>query len=620
MAPDINMLASWSTDGYSNNGVPRGDYEIPDVVLDGPYTRKVRVLSIGAGVTGIMNAYHIQKHLQNVEHVIYEKNEDIGGTWLENRYPGCACDIPSHAYTFPFALNPEWPRFFSYSPDIWKYLDKVCEVFGLRKYMTFKSEVIGCYWQQETGEWLVKLKQTNADGTTRLFEDRCHVLLHGTGILNNFKWPNIEGMEKFKGRIIHTARWPKDYQAEEWKNDRVAVIGSGASSIQTVPTMQPHVKHLDIFVRTGVWFVQIANNFGANHEYTSEQKTDFHDPYKIVEHAKSIEDQVNGLWGMFYKNAEAQVQGQALIKARMAEFVKDKRLLEGFTPKFGIGCRRVTPGDPYMEAIQKENVDVHFTPVTKIDETGVIGEDGVHREVDTIICATGFDVSYRPRFPIVGQNGIDLADKWKVCPEGYLGLGIPGFPNFLTFIGPNWPVENGSVMGPLLYVSYYALEMIKKIQTQYICSLSPKQDVTDAFNDHCQEWMKHTVWVEECRSWYKNNETGRVNAVWPGSSLHYVELIKKPRWEDYDIEYIGPGKKNMWAFLGMGTVEALVTKGDPSPYLSVESIDPAWMKAMGMDANKLAETKIGELKAKQEKQEEKSKETVERTAISSNGA
>ena len=121
-----------------------------------------------------------------------------------------------------------------------------------------------------------------------------------------------------------------------------------------------------------------------------------------------------------------------------------------------------------------------------------------------------------------------------------------------------------------------------------------------------------------CR--YKNNETGRVNAVWPGSSLHYVELIKKPRWEDYDIEYIGPGKKNMGAFLGMGTVEALVTKGDPSPYLSVESIDPAWMKAMGMDANKLAETKIGELKAKQEKQEEKSKETVERTAISSNGA
>ena len=125
--------------------------------------------------------------------------------------------------------KPDWPRFFSYSPDIWKYLDKVCEVWGLRKYMAFKTEVIGCYWQQETGEWLVKLKQTNADGTTRLFDDRCHMLLHGTGILKNFKRPNIEGMESFKGRITHTARWPKDYQKEQWKNDRVAVIGSGVS-------------------------------------------------------------------------------------------------------------------------------------------------------------------------------------------------------------------------------------------------------------------------------------------------------------------------------------------------------------------------------------------------------
>ena len=348
-------------------------------------------------------------------------------------------DIPSHAYTLPFALNPEWPRFFSYSPDIWKYLNKICEVFNLRQYMHFNNEIVGCYWQQDTGEWLVKIKETKPDGTTRLFDDRCHVLLHGTGILNNFKWPKIEGMEKFKGRIIHTARWPENYQAEQWKGDRVAVIGSGASSIQTVPTMQPHVKHMDVFVRTGVWFVQIADNYGQNHEYTAEQRKEFHeDPRKLVEHAKSIEDQVNGLWGGFYKNATAQAEGQKMLKERMAEHIKDKRLLKGYTPEFGFGCRRITPGDPYMAAIQKENVDVHFEEVVKITEKGLIGSEGTEVECDTIVCATGFDVSYRPRFPIVGQGGIDLADKWKVCPEGYLGLGIPDFPNFLTFIGPSW--------------------------------------------------------------------------------------------------------------------------------------------------------------------------------------
>lgn len=258
---------------------------------------------------------------------------------------------------------------------------------------------------------------------------------------------------------------------------------------------------------------------------------------------------------------------------------------------------------------------MHFTEVVKIDETGVIGKDGTRVEVDTIVCATGFDVSYRPRFPIVGQNGVDLADKWKVCPEGYLGLAIPGFPNFLTFIGPNWPVENGSVMGPLMYVSYYALQIIKKIQSEYIASLAPKQDVTDAFNEHCQEWVRHTVWVEECRSWYKNNETGRVNAVWPGSSLHYIEAIRTPRYEDFEIEYLGPAKKNQWAFLGMGAVRALVNKEDVSPYLTVENIDPKWMEAMGMDASKLHETKIGELKKQHEQLENRAKENVEKTSV-----
>lgn len=196
--------------------------------------------------------------------------------------------------------------------------------------------------------------------------------------------------DKFKGKVVHTARWPNDYQKEEWANDRVAVIGSGASSIQTVPTMQPHAKHLDIFVRTAVWFVQIANNFGQNHQYDEEHKQKFKkNPRELVAHAKDIEDQVNGLWGVFYQDTEAQKMGQEMFRKRMAEFIKDERLLEGFTPKFGVGCRRITPGDPYMEAIQKENVDVHFTAVESATEKGVVGADGVEREVDTIVCATG---------------------------------------------------------------------------------------------------------------------------------------------------------------------------------------------------------------------------------------
>lgn len=382
-------------------------------------------------------AYQIQKYCINVEHQIYEKNHDLGGTWLENRYPGAACDVPSHAYTLNFALNPDWPAFFSYSPDIWAYLDKVCNTFDLRKYMKFNTEVVGCEWQDDLGKWKVKLREHTGGQEPKEFEDTCDLLLHATGILNNFKWPELSGMDKFKGRIVHTARWPENYQAEEWKKDRVAVMGSGASSIQTVPQMQKHAKHIDVFVRTPVWFVEMAGHAGENVAYTDEQRKVFrNDPVALTKAAKDIEDNVNGLWGAFYENTEMQTMVRNVVKQRMSEWIKDERLLEGLTPKFGVGCRRITPGDPYLVAIQKENVDVHFTAVDRLTEKGVVGGDGVEREVDTVVCATGFNVTYRPRFPLAGKNGLDLGDKWKEVPESYLGLACPDFPNFITFVGP----------------------------------------------------------------------------------------------------------------------------------------------------------------------------------------
>jgi len=569
MAPDTSQLGS--SPGQT------GGYEIPDITFRDPKNRKLKVLTIGAGVSGILMAYQIQKQCENVEHVIYEKNADIGGTWLENRYPGCACDVPSHAYSFNFALNPDWPRYSSRSPEIWKYLDKVCETFDLRKYMTFNTEIIGCFWNEEAGQWTVKLRQSHPGSEPREFEEKCDLLLHATGILNNFKWPEIEGLEKFKGKVVHTARWPKDYQKEQWKNESVAIIGSGASSIQTLPTMQPHVKHIDVYVRTAVWFISIAGNNGAGEIYTKEERDTFRsDTKKHVEHAKYLEDQVNGLWDVFFTSSQAQKDAQKMFGDRMREFIKDDRLLKGFTPKFGIGCRRITPGDPYMRAIQEPNVDVHFTAVNEITEDSVIDTEGTEKKVDTIVCATGFDVSYRPRFPIIGQNGVDLADKWKICPESYLGITVPDMPNFITFIGPTWPVENGSVMGPLGQVAEYAVKIIKKMQNEFIRSIVPKQDITDSFNAHVQEFIKHTVWSTDCRAWYRNNETGRVNAVFPGSSLHYMQVIEEPRYEDYNITY--QNRQNPWAFLGLGFALENRTEGaDQSPYLSEQNIDPKWL-------------------------------------------
>jgi hydroxyversicolorone monooxygenase len=224
-------------------------------------------------------------------------------------------------------------------------------------------------------------------------------------------------------------------------------------------------------------------------------------------------------------------------------------------------------------------VSVHFTPIVRVTETSVVGGDGIERACDTIVCATGFDTSYRPRFPIVGRGNINLQDAWGICPEGYLGLAVPKMPNFIQFIGPTWPVENGSVMGPLMQVSVYAMQVIRKLQLEMVASVAPRQDITDEFNSHVQAWIPHTTWSDDCRSWYRNNETGRVNAVWPGSSLHYIEVIRTPRWEDFDITFWGPAKQNRWAFLGMGFTYDNVTGTDFSPYLNLDALDPEWIKA-----------------------------------------
>lgn len=555
---------------------------IPNIVAFSPENRKLKVITIGAGVSGILIAYKIQKHLQNVELKIYERNEDIGGTWLVNKYPGCACDIPSHAYTYSFALNADWPSFFSPSHDIWTYLDRVAKTWDLRKYMTFSTEVVSCQWVEVTSTWKVVLQRTSSSGQIIRFEDECDVLLQATGVLNKPKLPAIQGIEKFKGKLIHTADWPDEYQKKDWQNERVAVIGSGASSIQTVPSMQPYVKHMSVFVRTPTWFVEFAGHTGKNTSYTSEQQDQFRQhPEELVAHAKLLEDRMNSGFAVFLKDSPEQQGAAEYLTKRTADMVGNSELATKLTPKFRVGCRRLNPGDPYLEAITKDNVKVIFEEAYKITESSIIGRAGTEAEVDTIICATGFDTSFRPAFPILGRNGENLREKWKDHPEAYLGLAVPGFPNMLTFIGPSWPIGNGSVMGPLQAVSDYVVKFLTKMQRELISSFEVKQDITDAFNRHVQSFMTRTVWTDDCRSWYKDNETNRVNALWPGSSLHYIETVENPRYEDFRFEHIGGSGANVWQFLGNGfsvaEAEPVGTR-DRSPYIGVDRIDKAWLE------------------------------------------
>ena len=228
-----------------------------------------------------------------------------------------------------------------------------------------------------------------------------------------------------------------------------------------------------------------------------------------------------------------------------------------------------------MNAIQQENVDVHFTPAQSITEDGVVGADGIKREIDAIVCATGFDVSFKPRFPVIGRNGVNLQDKWADAAEGYFGITCADMPNWITFIGPNWPVAAGSIMGGLDANTDYAIEMIRKLQDETVKSVCPSQKAQDEFNEHTQTWAVGTVWNANCRSWYKDVVTGRLRAVYPGSTLHFLDMISRVRWEDYDIEH---EHKNRFAFMGVGRHMAKTSARDEegldaSPYTQLEKVD-----------------------------------------------
>lgn len=309
---------------------------------------------------------------------------------------------------------------------------------------------------------------------------------------------------------------------------------------------------------------------------TAEQRSNFkNDNAALIQQAKDIEGKLNGIMGikgMMTSSAESKIIRDFFTR-RMREHLHRDDIFEQLLPTFSPGCRRLTPGNPYMKAIQESNVNLHRCAVTKVTPTSVISAEGTEVEVDTIICATGFDVSYKPKFSVVGRNGVSLQEKWDTIPEGYLGLAVPDMPNYFVFQGPTFPVSNGSVMGPLQSVGNYIVQVIEKMQRDHLHSLVPKQDVTDSFNEHAQTWIQGTCWAEKtCRSWYKNNETGRVHSLWPGSSLHYCEMTSSPRFEDYEIRY--QNKQNMWAFMGLGFTNNQVTEGgDLSPYITNDGLE-----------------------------------------------
>ncbi|KXT02143.1 hypothetical protein AC578_5952 [Pseudocercospora eumusae] len=539
--------------------------------------RKLRMVGIGAGFSNLTLAY---KHKYGgdyafLDFAIYEKNADIGGTWAsrilteyENVYPGVACDIPAHIYCFPFAPNPDWSSFYVSGPEIQAYIQRTAKDYGLRDYVQLNSRVVSARWSHEKGKWEVDIEQ---DG--RIIHDEADVLVNGTGFLNRWKWPDIPGLDKFQGEMVHSAQW----QHIDWAGKAVGLIGNGSSAVQILPQMQPAAKSIDTYIRTPTWIIP---NFlaeftpeGKNFSYSEEQKQRWRaKPEELKEMRQSLEHALNASFLMFYKDSgHAKWVKENFGKIMREKLGGDTELARRLVPEWPVGCRRITPGENYLDALQADNVKVRFEPIVGINEKGIVCQPPADVEPETtpydiIVCATGFDVSYKPPFTLQGRNGVTLQDLWKDDSEAYLGIHAPDQPNYFSFAGPNSPVGHGSIFAMLDSVAEYILKWCSKIAGQGIKSIVVKPDVLREYNDYTQKFMERMVWSAGCRSWYKQGTTdGKITAMYGGSVLHYREMLHAFRSEDFDIAYLD--EHNRFAFMGNGLTELEASEGKLGYYL-----------------------------------------------------
>ncbi|TVY54851.1 putative sterigmatocystin biosynthesis monooxygenase stcW [Lachnellula cervina] len=560
LAPSIKQENGWFNEHLPEEAVvthpmtpplkKTGSTDVP--LLERPIftPRRLKVICVGAGYSGLMLAYshtHKLKMSNFVDLTIYEKNYDVGGTWLENRYPGIGCDVPAHVYVFPWEPNPDFDSFYATGPEIWAYIRKTTTKYHLDEHVKFNSRVIESIWDDSTSKWHVKVERNG-----QIIRDDADVLVNGSGILNKWKWPSIDGLDSYKGKLIHSAAWD---QSLDWEGKRVAVIGNGSSAIQILPKMQKTAAKLTTYIRTPTWICSNLNETfapeGKNFKFSEEQKQRFRDhPEELTKYRKEIEHDFNKNFPVFIHNSQAQAGAYEGFKQLMSERLgHDERLISKLVPKWDVGCRRLTPGDGYLEALRAENVKCQFDPILRFTEKGIQTAEG-EEEFDIVVCATGFDVSFCPFWKLVGRDGTQLAEQWAGNPEAYFGICAAGVPNYFIFNGPNCPVGHGSLLAVIDWTSEYILRWCQKIATHDISSVVVKSDAVAEFNVYAQEFLKTTVWASGCRSWYKNGTAdGKVTAMYAGSILHYKECLEKDRGEDFDIRYRSP---NRFRFLGNG--------------------------------------------------------------------
>jgi cation diffusion facilitator CzcD-associated flavoprotein CzcO len=487
-----------------------------------------RIVIVGSGFAGLGAAIRL-KQAGIDDFVVLERAGDVGGTWNLNTYPGCQCDIPSHLYSFSFAPNPDWSRTYSLQPEIWEYLRRVSREHGIDSHIRFHTEVTSARWDESAHMWRVAV---DADGQTR--ELTTELLIAGPGPLHEPKLPDIDGIDSFTGTIFHSAEWDHEHSLQD---ARVAVVGTGASSIQFVPHIQPEVSRLHVFQRTPPWVVAHRDRPTTRAERLL---------YRVFPPAQRL------VRGLVYLSHELFVftlmhprQGSLAERTgrkHLRDQVPDPELRARLAPRYRIGCKRVLISNDYYPALQQPGVELVTDSIAAITPRGIVTADGVEREVDTIILGTGFHVTDMPVAEWVqGRGGRTLGEVWRGSPQAYLGTTVSGFPNLFLLVGPNTGLGHNSIVFMIESQLNYLMDCIAHLDRTGAAAFDVREDAQERFNADVQRKLHGSVWTSGgCVSWYLD-EHGRNSTIWPGSTWPFRQRLRRFDPEHYRLISRTPG-------------------------------------------------------------------------------
>ncbi|KAM5349261.1 hypothetical protein ACJ41O_005768 [Fusarium nematophilum] len=488
--------------------------------------RPVKVIVTGAGIGGVASAVLISRKVRNATIAVYDRLDRIGGTWAANVYPGVRCDVPSHSYQLSFEPNTDWSEYYPKGAEIQQYYEQVVAKHGLTENFHLQHEVLSAKWLSDSSQWEVTIRNLESGAT---FLDRADFFVSSQGRISKPKIPDIPGLfDTFKGQVVHTARWPQNF---DYKNKKLAVIGNGASAQQLIPNIINDVDHIDHYVRTKTWvtptfagdlFVATADKPGGP-EYSEEEREKFRtDPEEYLAHLRAFELKFHNLHrgGDLLGSQANQDLRERITKVMLERLDGDEEWLQKVIPDYAPGCKRLTPAPGYLESLKSPKVDYITNQISRVDEEGIVTEDGNLHKVDAVITATGFDDGFTTLFPVIGN------------------------------------ARGGTVPLQIEITATYIAKCIRKIQSQSYISLAPREDATREFNDIVNGFFTNRVTSDKCASWFKQGPgSTRVLIAWPGTYHHRADILRDPRWEDFEFERSRDARVNRYEYFSDGTTE-----------------------------------------------------------------